>query len=105
MHDITYPEMIKRLNDNIPKIVDEMISVTKAFIRGEKAAAGQSKRRGQPWKQQDSNKPHQESNFEWRDDFKWPLRDQKHDRFTPLIKAPKEILAMESAKGMFIPRP
>ncbi|GJV13842.1 hypothetical protein Tco_1355383 [Tanacetum coccineum] len=37
-----------RLNDNIYKIVDEMMSVTKAFIRGEKAAANQSKRRGQP---------------------------------------------------------
>ncbi|GJU39257.1 hypothetical protein Tco_1192214, partial [Tanacetum coccineum] len=60
MHGITHPGMIKRLNDNIPKMVDEMISVTKAFIRGKRVAAGQSKNRGQPWKQQDFNKPRQE---------------------------------------------
>ncbi|GJS26158.1 reverse transcriptase domain-containing protein [Tanacetum coccineum] len=38
MHEITHPGLIKRLNDNIPKIVNEMMSVTKAFIHGEKAA-------------------------------------------------------------------
>ncbi|GJX30280.1 reverse transcriptase domain-containing protein [Tanacetum coccineum] len=37
MHGITHPGLIKRLNDNIPKTVDEMMSVTKAFIQGEKA--------------------------------------------------------------------
>nr|GEU43383.1 reverse transcriptase domain-containing protein [Tanacetum cinerariifolium] len=36
MHGITYPGLIKRLNDNIPKTVDEMMSTTKAFIRREK---------------------------------------------------------------------
>ncbi|GJX16196.1 reverse transcriptase domain-containing protein [Tanacetum coccineum] len=30
MHGITHPGLIKRLNDNIPKTVDEMMSVTKA---------------------------------------------------------------------------
>ncbi|GJS79991.1 hypothetical protein Tco_0729872 [Tanacetum coccineum] len=48
MHGITHPGLIKRLNDNIPKTVDEMMSVTKAFIHGEKAAANQSKRKGKP---------------------------------------------------------
>ncbi|GJV92676.1 reverse transcriptase domain-containing protein [Tanacetum coccineum] len=52
-----------KLNDNIPKMVDEMMSVTKAFIQGEKAAADQSKRRSQPWKK-DFHKPRQEQNFE-----------------------------------------
>ncbi|GKB89819.1 hypothetical protein Tco_0962091 [Tanacetum coccineum] len=41
MHDITHPGLIKRLNDNIPKTVYEMISVTKDFIRGEKAVRHQ----------------------------------------------------------------
>ncbi|GKD58746.1 hypothetical protein Tco_1296255 [Tanacetum coccineum] len=62
MHGITHLGMIKRLNDNIPKMVGEMMSVTKAFIRGEKAAADQSKRRSQPWKQ-DFHKPRKEQNF------------------------------------------
>ncbi|GJW65969.1 reverse transcriptase domain-containing protein [Tanacetum coccineum] len=58
IHGITHPGLIKRLNDNIPKTVDEMMSVTKAFIRREKAAANQSKRKGQPWKQPNFQKPH-----------------------------------------------
>ncbi|GJU08005.1 hypothetical protein Tco_1124435 [Tanacetum coccineum] len=35
MDEITNPDLIKKLNDNIPKSVDEMTSVTTAFLRGE----------------------------------------------------------------------
>nr|GEY86169.1 reverse transcriptase domain-containing protein [Tanacetum cinerariifolium] len=49
--------------------------------------------------------PRHESNFERRDDFKRRLRDIGHDRFTMLIKTPKEILAMESGKGTFTAMP
>ncbi|GJY88056.1 reverse transcriptase domain-containing protein [Tanacetum coccineum] len=35
MHGITNPDLIKKINDNIPKSVDEMTSVTIAFLRGE----------------------------------------------------------------------
>nr|GEW72784.1 ankyrin repeat-containing protein [Tanacetum cinerariifolium] len=70
MHGITHPRLIKRLNDNISKTLDEMMSMKKAFIRREKAAASQSKERGQSWKQQDSNKPCQETKFERREDIK-----------------------------------
>ncbi|GJS65865.1 hypothetical protein Tco_0680429 [Tanacetum coccineum] len=41
MHDITNPDLIKRLNDNILKSVDEMMSVTTTFLRGEVAIANQ----------------------------------------------------------------
>nr|GEX78837.1 reverse transcriptase domain-containing protein [Tanacetum cinerariifolium] len=34
MHGVTNPELIKRLHDNIPKLVDEMMRVTTAFLRG-----------------------------------------------------------------------
>nr|GFA48896.1 reverse transcriptase domain-containing protein [Tanacetum cinerariifolium] len=34
MHGITNPELIKRLHDKIPKPIDEMMSVTAAFLRG-----------------------------------------------------------------------
>nr|GEX83503.1 reverse transcriptase domain-containing protein [Tanacetum cinerariifolium] len=34
MHGITNPELIKRLHDKIPKSMDEMMSVTAAFLRG-----------------------------------------------------------------------
>nr|GEV18283.1 hypothetical protein [Tanacetum cinerariifolium] len=41
MHRITNPELIKRLHDNIPKLVDEMTRVTTTFLRGEVAASNQ----------------------------------------------------------------
>ncbi|GJS08485.1 hypothetical protein Tco_0365281 [Tanacetum coccineum] len=96
------------LDDNIPKTVDEMMSVTKAFIRGEKAAANQSKRKGQPWKQPDFQKPRLDQGFEQKEDFRRRLRDRRGDRaeqFTPLTKTPKEILDMEAGKGTFTTPP
>nr|GEZ18777.1 reverse transcriptase domain-containing protein [Tanacetum cinerariifolium] len=44
MHGITNPELIKRLHDNIPKSVDEMMRVTKAFLKGEVAASNQARK-------------------------------------------------------------
>ncbi|GJR36106.1 hypothetical protein Tco_1211790 [Tanacetum coccineum] len=38
-------------------------------------------------------------------DFKLLLRDRRHDRFTPLIKTPKEILSMVLGKGTFVAPP
>ncbi|GJY69212.1 hypothetical protein Tco_0472194 [Tanacetum coccineum] len=48
MHGITNLDLIKKLNDNIPKSVDEMMSVTIAFLRGKVAAANQSKKHVPP---------------------------------------------------------
>ncbi|GJU56531.1 reverse transcriptase domain-containing protein [Tanacetum coccineum] len=39
VHGITNPELIKRLHDKILKIIDEMMRVTKSFLRGEVAAS------------------------------------------------------------------
>ncbi|GJX08296.1 reverse transcriptase domain, reverse transcriptase zinc-binding domain protein [Tanacetum coccineum] len=67
MHDITNPNLIKKLNDNIPKSVDEMINVTTAFLKGEVGAANQSRKKIQPWRNHETNhKP----NFDKRLDFK-----------------------------------
>ncbi|GJU13547.1 hypothetical protein Tco_1135943 [Tanacetum coccineum] len=35
MHGITNSDLIKKLNANIPKSVDEIMNVTTAFLRGE----------------------------------------------------------------------
>nr|GEV44555.1 reverse transcriptase domain-containing protein [Tanacetum cinerariifolium] len=51
MHDITNPDLIKKLNDNIPKSVDEMMNVTTSFLRGEVAATNRSRKKVQPTKQ------------------------------------------------------
>ncbi|GKE79953.1 reverse transcriptase domain-containing protein [Tanacetum coccineum] len=69
MHGITNPDLIKKLNDNIPESVDEMMNVITAFLRGEVAAANHSRKKIQPTRQ---------------------------DRFTPLTKTLKEILAIKT---------
>ncbi|GJX65132.1 reverse transcriptase domain-containing protein [Tanacetum coccineum] len=96
-HGITNPDLIKRLNDNIPKTVDEMMNMTTTFLRGEVVVANQLRKKASPaWKHSEaSHKP----SFEKKVDFKSQHKSSKrHDRFTPLIKTPKEILAIEAVK-------
>ncbi|GJW51165.1 hypothetical protein Tco_0092516 [Tanacetum coccineum] len=97
MHGITNPNFIKRLNDNIPKSVDEMMSVTTAFLRGEVAVANQSRKKAPPsWRHHEVS---YKTNSDKRTDFKSRHKSGgRQDRFTPLIKTPKEILAMETVK-------
>ncbi|GKC65007.1 hypothetical protein Tco_1097605 [Tanacetum coccineum] len=71
MHGHGHPELAKKLNDKIPKTVDEMFERVRAFIRGEVAAGSAEMVR-----------PSQ--------------GDKGKDTFTPLIKTLKEILAIES---------
>ncbi|GJX59923.1 reverse transcriptase domain-containing protein [Tanacetum coccineum] len=97
MHGITNPDLIKKLNDNIPKSVDEMMSVTTTFLRGEVAVANQSKKKIPPtWKHHElSHRP----NFNKRPDFKNQHKShRRQDSFTPLTKTPKQILAMDTVK-------
>ncbi|GKA67883.1 hypothetical protein Tco_0767800 [Tanacetum coccineum] len=55
MHDITNPDLIKRLNDNIQKSVDVLISVTITFLKGEVSVANQSRKKGpSSWKHHES---------------------------------------------------
>ncbi|GKE20758.1 reverse transcriptase domain-containing protein [Tanacetum coccineum] len=58
MHEITNLDLIKPLNDNIPKSVDDMMNMTTTFLRGKVAVANQSRKKGPlswrhheaPWK-------------------------------------------------------
>nr|GEX50923.1 copia protein [Tanacetum cinerariifolium] len=43
MHGVNNPELIKCLNENVPKTMEEMMITTTAFIRGEAAAACKKK--------------------------------------------------------------
>ncbi|GJU56459.1 reverse transcriptase domain-containing protein [Tanacetum coccineum] len=57
VHGVNNPELTKRLNEHVPKTMEEMMTVTTAFIRGETAAT--SKKKGHaPWKLQDQPKRH-----------------------------------------------
>ncbi|GJU77666.1 reverse transcriptase domain-containing protein [Tanacetum coccineum] len=72
MHGVNNPELTKRLNEHVPKTMEEMMTITTAFIRGEPAAA--SKKKGHaPWKAQDQPKRHAfERKFDFRGKFKPP---------------------------------
>nr|GEY33935.1 reverse transcriptase domain-containing protein [Tanacetum cinerariifolium] len=72
MHGVNNSELTKRLNEYVPKTMEEMMITTTAFIQGEAAAASKMKGRGS-------------------------------NRFTPLTRTLKEILAVEA--GKFQPPP
>ncbi|GKE34186.1 reverse transcriptase domain-containing protein, partial [Tanacetum coccineum] len=97
MHRITNPELIKRLHDNIPKSVDEMMKVTTVFLRGEVAASNQTRKKTLPaWKQQEAGR---KQKFDRRGDFRNQQRsERRHEKFILLTKSPKEILALDKGK-------
>ncbi|GJS39640.1 reverse transcriptase domain-containing protein [Tanacetum coccineum] len=43
MHGVNNPELTKRLNEHVPKTMEELMIAATAFIRGEAAAAGKKK--------------------------------------------------------------
>ncbi|GKB80194.1 hypothetical protein Tco_0947089 [Tanacetum coccineum] len=43
MHGVNNPELTKRLNEHVPKTLEEMMTKTTAFIQGETAAASKNK--------------------------------------------------------------
>ncbi|GJQ92944.1 reverse transcriptase domain-containing protein [Tanacetum coccineum] len=57
MHGVNNPELTKRLNEHVPKTMEEMMIATTAFIRGEAAAAGKKKGHAS-WRAQDQSKRH-----------------------------------------------
>nr|GEY86265.1 reverse transcriptase domain-containing protein [Tanacetum cinerariifolium] len=100
MHGVNNPELTKRINEHVPKTMEEMMITTTAFIRGEAVAA--SKKKGHvSWKAQDHSK---RQNSDKRSDFQGHSREGRgSNRFTPLTRTPKEILAAEA--GKFQPPP
>nr|GEV47187.1 reverse transcriptase domain-containing protein [Tanacetum cinerariifolium] len=83
MHGVNNPELTKRLNEHVPKTMEEMMTAITAFIRGETAIA--SKKKGHAsWKPQNQPKRHvseRRSDFRGRDQPKVgkkeaPLKDK-----------------------------
>ncbi|GJR88246.1 hypothetical protein Tco_0405367 [Tanacetum coccineum] len=106
MHDHGHPELAKKLNNKIPKTVDKMFERVRAFIRGKVVWRVQQKwpillngikgmfiRHGPeiPKKARSKGGPRgTQRNIGIYTPY------PRKDTFTPLIKSPKEILAMES---------
>nr|GEW81286.1 reverse transcriptase domain-containing protein [Tanacetum cinerariifolium] len=81
MHGVNNPDLTKCLNEHAPKTMEEMLTTTTAFIRGETAAT--SKKKGHTsWKPQDQPNWHVS---ERRSDFRGqPREGQGSNMFTPL---------------------
>nr|GEV28858.1 reverse transcriptase domain-containing protein [Tanacetum cinerariifolium] len=98
VHGIINPELIKRLHDKIPKIVDEMMRVTTSFLRGELAASNHERKKTfPPWKQHESS---QNQNFPKRR-FSEPTKIEemlKAGKLSHLIKEIKQNNEKEQPK-------
>nr|GEU88642.1 reverse transcriptase domain-containing protein [Tanacetum cinerariifolium] len=81
MHGVNNPELTKRLNEHVPKTMEEIMITTTAFIRGEATAA--SKKRGHvSWKPQEESKRHSVDKSDYIADWFsgetiWPLGQLK----------------------------
>ncbi|GKD48121.1 hypothetical protein Tco_1277097 [Tanacetum coccineum] len=105
MHGHGHPKLSKKLNDKIPKTVDEMFERVRAFIKGEVVAGSTEMVRpsqgdkgyirlactGGPEKARNRGGPR-----EARRNMGVYTSYPRKDTFTPLIKTQKEILDMES---------
>nr|GFC83343.1 reverse transcriptase domain-containing protein [Tanacetum cinerariifolium] len=66
-HGINNPELTKRLNEHVPRTMEEMMIATTAFIRGE-AAAANKKKGHMSWKPHDQSKKHTDKKPDFRDE-------------------------------------
>nr|GFC88875.1 reverse transcriptase domain-containing protein [Tanacetum cinerariifolium] len=97
MNGINNTELIKRLNDRVPQTFDELMKRTRSFIQGE-AAAADSKKSYSIYKSQEQ--PRRQSNNQssnHNNSYRNQRGDRGNDKYTPLTKTPKEILATEGA--------
>nr|GEY00874.1 putative leucine-rich repeat domain, L domain-like protein [Tanacetum cinerariifolium] len=95
MHGVNNLELTKRLNEHVPKTMEETMITTVAFIRGEAVAAGKKKGHTS-WRTQDQSKRH---TSEKKSDFRGQPREGRgSSRFYPLTRTPKEILMAKAEK-------
>ncbi|GJV50664.1 hypothetical protein Tco_1446405 [Tanacetum coccineum] len=109
---LSWIELAKKLNDKIPKTVDEMFERVRAFIKGEVVAGSSEMARPSQWDKWNvhsawSGGPEKARNRGGPREIQrnigiYTLYPRK-DTFTPLIKTPKEILAMESVSFPELP--
>ncbi|GJS62235.1 reverse transcriptase domain-containing protein [Tanacetum coccineum] len=105
VHGHGHPELAKKLNDKIPKMVDEMWERVRAFIRGETAVDTTEAIRSPRWEKsdgkaswsggQDGSRNRGHRRMEGRS-IGTCAPYARREGFTPLTKTPKEILAMDN---------
>nr|GEV04486.1 reverse transcriptase domain-containing protein [Tanacetum cinerariifolium] len=100
VHEITNPELIKRLHDKILKRVDEIMRVTTSFLMGEVAASNYERKKSfPPWKQQEGNQKQsfKKGGFQNQQRQEWnriclEIKNQLVPANTPLIGFSDEII-------------
>ncbi|GKD84420.1 hypothetical protein Tco_1355574 [Tanacetum coccineum] len=87
MHGFTNLDLIKRLNDNIPKTVDVMMSVTTTFFQGEVAVANQSRKKALPtWKHYEtSHMPSSDKKLDFKNRHKSSRRHDSDGQENPIV--------------------
>ncbi|GKE69022.1 hypothetical protein Tco_1527094 [Tanacetum coccineum] len=105
MHGHGHPELAKKLNDKIPKMVEEMFERARAFIRGEVVAGSAEMVRPSQgdkgyvhptWTRVPKKARNRGGPGKARRNIGVYTPYPQKDTFTPLIKTPKEIIAMKS---------
>nr|GEU68219.1 hypothetical protein [Tanacetum cinerariifolium] len=80
MHGMNNPELTKRINEHVPKTMNEMMITTTTFIRGEAAAA--SKRMGtRPGRTPKENLAAEEGKFQQPPPMVTPLEKRSNNKF------------------------
>ncbi|GKA21797.1 reverse transcriptase domain-containing protein [Tanacetum coccineum] len=112
MHGHGHPELAKKLNDKIPKTVDEMFERVRAFIRGEvvvgsaemvRPSQGDKGYIHSAWSKVSQKDRNRGGPREARRNMGVYTPYPRKDTFTLLIKTPKEILAIESVSFLKLP--
>nr|GFA66688.1 hypothetical protein [Tanacetum cinerariifolium] len=89
MHGVNNPKLTKRLNEHVPKTMEEIMITTTVFIRGE-AVDARKKKGHTSWKAQDQSK---RQTSEKRSDFRGhPREGRGSSQFTPLQGCQKRFL-------------
>ncbi|GJR50210.1 reverse transcriptase domain-containing protein [Tanacetum coccineum] len=105
MHGHGHPELSKKLNDKIPKMVDEMWERVRAFIRGEVVVDITEAIRSPRWEKSagKASWPEHQNVSRNRSHRRGEGRNMgtcapytRREGFTPLMKTSKEILAMDN---------
>ncbi|GKC82001.1 hypothetical protein Tco_1137718 [Tanacetum coccineum] len=104
MHGVNNPELTKRLNEHVPKTMEEMMTAITAFIRGEIIAA--SKKKGHTsWKPHDQPKRHvSEQKSDFRGKLSHLIKEIKQGRDQPKV-GKKEVPAKDKSMAIYMVQP
>ncbi|GJW88797.1 reverse transcriptase domain-containing protein, partial [Tanacetum coccineum] len=99
MHGVNNPELTKRLNERVPKTMEEMMTTTHLHTRGETAAASKKKfMRLGTHKISQRHASDQKLELQKLDFRNQPREGRGSNKFTPLTRTPKEIFTAKVAK-------